>query len=110
MKYPCPEGKYHSFKVLISNPEIQKETCRFCHLTKYYKVVDGRIDNAQYLRDHMRDFAQPGTRVFEEVNGAKKAKEMLKEAEYAAGSQKRQDDLSHEFKKYIADGGKTTFL
>lgn len=51
--------KYHDFKPIRDEEDAVVETCRNCHIKEIYKKRDGRIDNAKYLRDHVRDFCQP---------------------------------------------------
>ena len=51
--------------------------CRFCKYRAVYhkEPKTGRIDNARYLKDLVRDFAQPGGRtghIFKRVHGNKK--------------------------------------
>lgn len=78
----CRKDKYCDFKVELENPKVQVEVCIRCgKRVIYHKGKGGRIDNAKYLRDHVRHFAQPTgktRRVFEEVYGRKVYLETLK--------------------------------
>ena len=45
----------------IDNKEAQVEVCEFCGKKLIYnkEKTTGRVDNSQYLRDHIRDTVQP---------------------------------------------------
>jgi len=49
-----------TFQVLSSTNEEQIEVCTSCGKKKRYRFVKGKINNNEYLKDHARDFAQPG--------------------------------------------------
>lgn len=69
----CPVRSYCSFETTLDNKEVRKEVCTFCGKRVIYNKAEGeRIDNAKYLRDHVRDFCQPygpTAKVYEEVYG-----------------------------------------
>lgn len=50
----------HDFVVLFENPQKKIERCKLCNKTKRYnKGYKQRSDNIRYLKDHLRNFAQP---------------------------------------------------
>ena len=64
--------KYCDFLQILDNHEVVVEICKECGRKIIYNKRDGRIDNAKYLKDHIRQFAQPFGRtrkVFEELYG-----------------------------------------
>lgn len=68
--------KYHSFTVIQSDKDRQVERCKQCGYTKSYNKVNDRVNNVEYLKDHVKDFAQPTgptANVFEEVYGKSKS-------------------------------------
>ena len=57
--------------------EGEVQVCKFCKFRAVYtkEPKTGRIDNVRYLKDHVRNFAQPGGRtghIYKRVNGNKK--------------------------------------
>lgn len=68
----CKKRTYCSFKPILLAPDAQVEVCVFCGKKVIYNIRGGRIDNAKYARDHIRDFAQPFGRtakIFREIYG-----------------------------------------
>jgi hypothetical protein len=55
----CEKRALHSFVPKVSNSYVIAETCEFCGEKVQYSVVNGRIDNNKYARDHFRDFLRP---------------------------------------------------
>ena len=52
-------GIPHDMRVLWENPHSKAEVCQICGTRKRYnKGYKGRINNAEYLKDHVRNFAQ----------------------------------------------------
>ena len=50
----CKIGWLHRYELSRQSPEIVEEVCKICGKRVYYRIVDGRIDNLKYLRDHIR--------------------------------------------------------
>jgi len=69
---------YHDYITLRESAEAKVEICRECKkqlITKKDRL--GRIDNDLYLKEHVRDTAQPGGRtgkIFERFYGHNEAK------------------------------------
>ena len=56
----CRKNIYCQFEVVLSNKEVQVERCVNCGKKVIYnKGKNGRVDNAKYLQDHIRDTVQP---------------------------------------------------
>jgi len=65
----------HNFTVIHSDQHTQVEVCKDCGFKKQYKKIDNRINNQEYLKDHVRDFAQPTgptAKIFERYYGKPK--------------------------------------
>jgi len=55
----CRFGQPHDMRVLHENPHVKWEVCQICGMRKRYnKGYKGRINNNEYLKDHVRNFAQ----------------------------------------------------
>jgi hypothetical protein len=58
--FNCKGRDYCQFKAVLVNDEAQVEVCTKCgRKVIYNKDETGRMDNTQYLKDHIRDFCQP---------------------------------------------------
>ena len=52
-------GIPHDFKLLHENPQVKWEVCQICGKKKRWnKGYKGRVQNVEYLKDHVRNFAQ----------------------------------------------------
>lgn len=57
----CKNGLPHEFKIVRETKSEKWEVCIHCSVKKHYlKGYRGRVDNVQYLKDHVRNFAQRG--------------------------------------------------
>ena len=55
----CRFGQPHDFEKLNETPQQTVERCQICGITKRWnKGYKGRIENAEYLKAHVRQFAQ----------------------------------------------------
>lgn len=60
----------HNAKQLADYHDALLEVCLTCGKElHYYKHKDGSIDNRRYYQDHLRDFAQPGSKLYEQFYG-----------------------------------------
>ena len=64
----CRFGQPHDFETIQETSKFKVERCNICgQRKKWNKGYKGRIDNKNYLKDHVRTFAQktgPTKRVF----------------------------------------------
>lgn len=77
MRDACPSGQYglHAFDhTIVSDESDHVEECVQCGDKVFYKVIEKRIDNAKYRRDHERDFIQPTDARFERIYGNESVK------------------------------------
>lgn len=59
MKYGCKGSLPHDFKILHETKTAKWEVCQRCNKKKRYnKALRGRVKNTEYLKDHVRNFAQ----------------------------------------------------
>lgn len=72
----CRFGTAHQFELIKDTPGAKMENCIICGLRKrWVKGNKGRINNVEYLRMHVREFAQPTgstKRVFMKLNHPEK--------------------------------------
>lgn len=52
-------ARYCGFEQIADYPTHIEEKCKFCGKEVRYQKRGERIDNKQYLEDHVRDFCQP---------------------------------------------------
>jgi len=76
LRLGCRFGQPHDFEAIKENAQFKVERCNICgQRRKWNKGYKGRIDNVNYLKDHVRSFAQktgPTKRVFFKLNEPKK--------------------------------------
>jgi len=97
-------AKYCSWTVSRETPEAIVEVCEYCGRREVYKKRDGRIDNARYFENHQRDFAQPGSRAFEEIYGRRglsKARQLTAQRAAQIKAKAELPLVYEEVKKYI---------
>lgn len=70
-RFGCRWGLPHDFMTIRDTRTYKVEKCKLCgERKKYNKGYRMRIDNARYLKDHVRNYAQQGgstKRVFAKV-------------------------------------------
>lgn len=60
-RYGCKFGQPHDLMQVRDTPRYKHEVCRRCNKKfRWNKGKRGRIQNAAYLKAHVRNFAQPG--------------------------------------------------
>lgn len=50
----CKAGYLHRFEIKEEYPEGVLEVCEICFTRKYFKVVDGLLDNQSYMSYHLK--------------------------------------------------------
>lgn len=52
-------GIPHDMSIVFENQRVKCETCKICtRRFRWYKGFRGRVNNVEYLRAHVRNFAQ----------------------------------------------------
>ncbi len=75
----CKKNFLCDFMYLVANDQYQVEKCVYCGKKVVYRVIDGKVDNAQYGRDHYRAILQPrgaSERMFKKIYGVKAARKI----------------------------------
>lgn len=76
LRLGCRFGQSHDFEALADNNEFKIERCQICGIRKKWnKGYKGTINNKEYIKLHVRNFAQPDgitKRVFLEMNEPEK--------------------------------------
>ena len=58
-RFGCRFGQPHDLRILHQNPHIMMEKCNICNKTfRWKKGYKGRVDNKEYLKAHVRQYAQ----------------------------------------------------
>jgi len=69
--YGCRGGMPHDIVIVNENKSIKVETCTICTKKfRWHKGHKGRVSNAEYLKAHVRNFAQENgatKRIFNKV-------------------------------------------
>ena len=57
----CVYGKPHDLEILHENKMVKWELCHICNKKfRWNKTRKGRVQNTEYLKAHVRNFAQKG--------------------------------------------------
>lgn len=57
--FGCRHGLPHDTKIIHETPSVKHETCIRCNKKfRWNKGYKGRVQNAEYLKAHVRNFAQ----------------------------------------------------
>jgi hypothetical protein len=60
LRFGCRFGQPHDIKEIKDTLQVKWERCRICGKTFHWnKGYKGRINNVEYLKVHLRQFAQP---------------------------------------------------
>lgn len=55
----CHKGYLHRFEVAREYETGVLETCKICHIKKFFKINDeGRVDNNKFMSYHLRQVLQ----------------------------------------------------
>lgn len=58
--YGCPRSIAHDIETIFQDSTVIEECCKLCGKEfKWNKDYQGRVNNADYLEAHVRDFCQP---------------------------------------------------
>ena len=105
----CRKKRYCDFKPIVDNSEAQVEICVQCSKKVIYRKDEtGRIDNAKYLRDHIRDTVQPFGRtrkIFLEIYGDKpiqQLRERMRGKKDKAQQRREWDQMKQDLKRRLS--------
>lgn len=60
----CQEGYLHRFNLVKEYEHGVLEVCEICALEKFFPVVNGKTDNAEYMSWHVRQALHPHNPLF----------------------------------------------
>ena len=60
----CKHSWLHRYKIFKEFPQGVQEKCEICGDKVFFRVVNGRINNARYLSYHLRQTIPPIHRLF----------------------------------------------
>ena len=63
-KSNCRSGYLHRFGIVGEYPEGVQERCVICHKKIFHRVINGAVNNKQYLAYHARQALPPQHRRF----------------------------------------------
>jgi len=53
-------GQYlHRFEIKEEYPEGVKEVCSICGMSKFFRIIDGKVNNSEYMSYHLRQSLPP---------------------------------------------------
>lgn len=59
MRYGCRYGLPHDLKIINETVHVKHEVCKICNKKfRWNKGYRGRVQNTEYLKAHVRNFAQ----------------------------------------------------
>lgn len=50
----CCNSYLHRFNIKEEYPEGVKEVCEICGMSKFFRVIDGKVSNAEYMSYHLK--------------------------------------------------------
>lgn len=53
-KSECGNGWLHRYEILEQHADYVMEVCVICHEPAYFKLINGKSDNFDYLDHHLR--------------------------------------------------------
>ena len=71
-KSRCKGAFLHRYNILWQTPYITTEVCQLCGKKIHFKIFEGRIDNLEYIRHHMRQVLIPLHNLFKHEYSGKK--------------------------------------
>lgn len=50
----CKGAWLHRFNIVEEYPEGIKEVCEICGMSKFFRIIDGKVNNFAYMQYHYR--------------------------------------------------------
>lgn len=103
----CPKDKYgfHNPIQFHDYPDAVVEGCKICNKKLIYYKRNGKINDAEYYSDHIRDFAQPHgstAKIFERVYG-RAGQRAVQQNKSFLQSVKSKDKIQSEWEETLKD-------
>lgn len=64
----CLNSYLHRFNIKEEYPEGVKEVCEICGMSKFFRVIDGKVSNAEYMSYHLKQALPPFHPYYERQN------------------------------------------
>lgn len=55
----CVEAYLHAYKITDQYEECVYETCKRCGKRQHFRIIDGQVDNMDYLKHHIQQALTP---------------------------------------------------
>jgi hypothetical protein len=107
-KCPKDENGYHDPERLREEWDAIIEYCKICKKKLIYMKRDGKINEAEYYNDHIRDFAQPygsTAKIFYRIHG-KRGRASVRYAQSLLAGVKSKDQLRAEWDDTLKESQK----
>lgn len=103
----CPKDKngYHDCIQFHSYPDAVIEGCILCNRKLVYYKHEGKINEAEYYHDHIRDFAQPygaTAKIFYRIHG-RAGRASVRSTQSLLAGVKSKDQLRREWDETLKD-------
>ena len=102
------ENGYHDPIRFHEYPDAIVEGCQLCNKKLIYYRREGRINEAEYYYDHIRDFAQPygsTAKIFDRIYG-KRGRQVVRANKSLLAGVKSKDTLGREWDETLKDAQK----
>lgn len=50
----CKNSYLHRFSIKEEYPEGVKEVCEICGMSKFFRIIEGKLSNAEYMSYHLK--------------------------------------------------------
>lgn len=64
----CLNRYLHRFEIKEEYPEGVLEVCEICHMSKFFKLIDGKLNNQEYMSYHIHNALPPFHPMYERDN------------------------------------------
>lgn len=55
----CRNSYLHRFNIKAEYPEGVKEVCEVCGMSKFFRLLEGKLNNAEYMSYHIKQILPP---------------------------------------------------
>lgn len=73
----CLNSYLHSFDIVEEYEDGVLEVCQICKIKKFFKVIDGKLNNADYMSWHFKNVLPPNHPMYYHENHYKPLSEIV---------------------------------